>query len=69
MEKFYTIKEVAQMLQVTPAAIYKWMRQGRLKYVVVGDIRRIRESDLQAFMKPGNAEEGRGNRTPILAAA
>ncbi len=69
MEKFYTIKEIAQMLQVTPAAIYKWMRQGRLKYVQVGDVRRIKESDLQSFMKPGNPEEEKGNRKPLLVAA
>lgn len=50
-EVFYTIPEAAEKLKVTPQAIYKWMRQGRIKPVYVGSDRRITGSALRAFVE------------------
>jgi len=50
-EVYYTIPEVAKRLKVTPQAIYKWIREGRLAPVYVGSDRRITESAIIAFVR------------------
>ncbi len=80
MEKLYTIPEAAEYLGVTRQAVYKWMRQGRLRFVIVGADRRIPESALLAFVRPGGPSQAGGDlpgqgkidketRAPVLAAA
>lgn len=54
-ETFYTIPEAAKKLRVTRAALYKWMKSGRLTYVVVGSERRITGSAIAAFVKLGSS--------------
>ena len=56
-ERFYTIDQVAELFTVTRAAVYKWMKAGQLKYVLVGAHRRIPQSALSAFIKEGRPEE------------
>lgn len=60
-ETFYTVPEAAKKLRVTRAALYKWMKEGRLEYVVVGSERRITGAAITAFIKAGSdkgASEG-----------
>ena len=60
-EKFYTIKQVAEMLGVHRTTIYDWMNSGRLAFVQVGERRRIPKSALDTFIKAGTprkAESG-----------
>lgn len=52
-ETFYTIPEAAAKLRVTRAAIYKWMKQGRLAFVLVGSERRVTGSAIDAFVRSG----------------
>lgn len=59
-ETFYTVPEAAAKLRVTRAALYKWMKSGRLQFVVVGSERRITGSALAAFIRAGNTEVGGG---------
>jgi excisionase family DNA binding protein len=54
-ETFYTIPEAAAKLRVTRAALYKWMKQGRLGFVLVGSERRITSSTIDAFVKRGQS--------------
>lgn len=56
-ETFYTIPEAAKKLRVTRAALYKWMKQGRLKFVLVGSERRITGSAIDAFVKTGGIDK------------
>ena len=51
METLYTIREAARVLRVQRETVYRYMQSGALKYVIVGKVRRIRESDLQAFVR------------------
>lgn len=51
MERYYTINDAARILSVTRETLYRWMAAGRLRYVHAGNRRRIRESDIQAFIK------------------
>lgn len=53
-EEFYTVDEVAALLQVTRKAIYDWMREGRLSYVQIGPRRRrISKAALAQFLRAG----------------
>ena len=59
-EEYFTIEEVAERLKVTRGAVYKWMASGDLEYVIVGRHRRITGKALRAFVRPGRAEDVRG---------
>lgn len=56
-ERYYTIDQVAEAFSVTRAAVYKWMKSGQLKYVLVGAHRRIPQTALNAFIKEGKPED------------
>jgi excisionase family DNA binding protein len=76
-EEFYTVEEVAELLQVTRKAIYDWMREGRLSYIQIGPRRRrITKAALAQFLRAGQVgpidDKGtidEGIRMPGLAAA
>lgn len=60
-EIYYTIPEAAERLRVTPQAIQKWIRQGKLKAVYVGSDRRVTASAIVAFVQASTKErESRG---------
>jgi excisionase family DNA binding protein len=48
---FYTPDEVAELFKVTPQAVYKWIRTGRLKAAKLGGRAiRISKEHLNAFI-------------------
>jgi len=47
-----TPTQVAQELQVTRAAVYKWIAEGKLEALKAGKVTRIRRSALEKFLKP-----------------
>ena len=50
MEKLLSVKEAAEVLSCSEAAIRKWLYQRRLPAVKIGRLTRIRQSDLEGFM-------------------
>ena len=50
-EKFYTPAEIAERYRVQPRTVWEWIRTGKLRAVKVGNYYRIREADLEAFVK------------------
>ena len=50
MEKIYTVPQVAEYLQISRSKMYDWVRKGKIPYILIGRNKRIRESDLQAWM-------------------
>jgi excisionase family DNA binding protein len=50
-EKLYTPEGAAEVLMVNPETVRLWLRTGKLKGVKVGRLWRVRESDLEAFLK------------------
>jgi excisionase family DNA binding protein len=48
-----TVKEFADALSVTPAAIRKWLSQGRLQRVKLGRSVRLRRRDLNRLVAEG----------------
>jgi len=49
-ERFYTIKEVAELLKVSDGGVRKWLKTGKLKGIKLGRIWRIKNSDLDEFV-------------------
>lgn len=64
-ERYYTIDQVAERFGVTRAGVYKWMKSGQLRYVVVGAHRRITESAIRDFIKEGRPEDADDTETEI----
>jgi len=48
--KFYSLEQVAELLQVTYQMVYAMVRKGELPARRIGKLYRIMESDLQAFL-------------------
>lgn len=57
MERFLTLSEVRQVLGVSRATVWRWTTERGLKVVKVGSVARVRESDLQAFLKQHESTE------------
>jgi excisionase family DNA binding protein len=51
IEKFFTTEQVANILQVHPFTILKFIKEGKLKGVKLGRMYRIKESDVKAFLE------------------
>lgn len=60
---FYTVEEVASLLKVHPNTVRGWIRQGKLNAIKINTLTRIREADLEIFMKPfkGRASDKTGD--------
>lgn len=68
--RLLTVGEVADLFQVSPRTVFRWMAQGRLPAIRVGNITRVRPEDLEAFFeshrslqtrgRPGRRKEGKG---------
>lgn len=56
MEALYTVEQAAEILQVKPATVREWLRTKKLKGVLAGRFWRIKESDLQTFLREPNGE-------------
>ncbi|MEN6351212.1 MAG: helix-turn-helix domain-containing protein [Syntrophomonas sp.] len=50
-ERFYSPNEIAEHFNVKPNTVRKWITQGKLKAIKLGDIWRVSESDLKDFIK------------------
>lgn len=49
-EKFYTPKQVAEILQVHQYTVLKWIREGKLRALKFGRVYRTTESEINAFL-------------------
>lgn len=50
-EKFFTTEQVANILQVHPFTILKFIKVGKLKGLKLGRVYRIKESDVKDFIE------------------
>ena len=51
MEQYYTPQEIAQKLKINVRTIYKWIREGKLNAIKIGDLWRISEGELNRLLK------------------
>lgn len=49
-EKYYTIEQIAEMLQVVYMTVYRWIQDGKLECVKAGKQYRIKQSQLDKFL-------------------
>jgi len=54
MDNYYTPQQVAEKLQINIRTVYKWIREGKLKAIKVGDLWRISETELKRFVENGS---------------
>lgn len=53
-DPFMSINEIAAFLSVTRDMVYKMMDDGRLPYIYVGSVRRVRQSAVKACVAAGS---------------
>lgn len=51
IEQFLTTEQVANILQVHPFTILKFLKEGKLKGIKLGRVYRIKESDVHEFLE------------------
>lgn len=52
IEKNYTPKEVAELMQVSRQTVYNWVTAGRVKAFKIGNNLRITESEVKKLQSP-----------------
>lgn len=63
-DRYQTVKEVAERLEVAEATVRQWIKSGELRAIYIGKGWRVADADLEAFMiaretVPRNAACGR----------
>lgn len=56
-ERLLTPRETAERLAVSKGSVREWLRVGKLKGLKAGRLWRIREQDLEEFLKKGGEEK------------
>jgi len=56
-KKYYTAKEIANTLAVTPMTIYRMAKRGELKAIKVGKSIRFDADDVENFLKGASTEK------------
>jgi excisionase family DNA binding protein len=51
MEQLYTVEQAAEILQVAPKTVRRWLQSRQLRGVLAGRFWRIQETDLKAFLR------------------
>lgn len=49
----YTVTEVAGMLRISKATVFRALQVGKIKGIKIGNIWRVSEEELQRIMKEG----------------
>ncbi len=49
--EFYTVGQLADLLQLTPMTIYRMVRRGELACHAIGRIKRFRRGDVEDFLQ------------------
>jgi len=50
-KEFYTVKELAQLLSVTPMTIYRLVKRGELPVHNIGGSKRFSKADVKAYLE------------------
>ena len=50
-DRFFKLKDVQDLLSVSRTTLWRWQAEHGLKVVTIGGVTRIRESDLDSFLK------------------
>ncbi len=61
-ERLLTLVEVAHLLRVSKSKVYQERKAGRLRVIRFGRTVRVREGDVQKFIKAATEGRAEGNR-------
>ncbi|WP_257875834.1 helix-turn-helix domain-containing protein [Thermoanaerobacterium thermosaccharolyticum] len=50
LDEYFTVKEVSEKLKLNIMTIYKWINQGKIKAVKLGDTWRISETEINRIL-------------------
>ncbi len=65
-ERILTPEQVAQILQVHPFTVLKFIKQGKLKASKLGRVYRIRESELESFLDQTSGKVAKTPENPSI---
>lgn len=60
-EKLLTIGEIAEMCQISPRTVYRWLAEGWLRALRIGNMTRVRRQDLDEFFEANIGTVTKGN--------
>lgn len=58
LRKFVKVEAVAEMFDVKPKTVFKWVRDGKLRSTKAGGCTRFAPEDLEAFIEQGRSHNG-----------
>ena len=61
MDGLLSVKEAAQRLSCSEAMLRKWLHKRRIPFVKVGRLTRLRQSDIEAWLRLGLSTAGKDN--------
>jgi excisionase family DNA binding protein len=68
--EFYTVGQLADLLQLTPMTIYRMVRRGELACHAIGRIKRFRHDDVETFLESSREPATKAaRRSPLRAPA
>lgn len=50
MSKLYTIKEIAKIINATPASVYSYLMTKKINFYKIGKLTRIKEEDFLKYL-------------------
>jgi len=65
-EVYYNVEQIAQILNIHPKTVQRYIREGKLRAVKLGKSWRVTGHDLSMFVE--NADTGTGNNHAVAAA-
>ncbi len=63
-DRYLKLAEVQAMLGVSRSTVWRWTAENGLKVVRVGNVARIRESDLHAFLRRHETDGAKCEHSP-----
>lgn len=64
IENFLTTDQVANILQIHPFTVLKFIKEGKLKGIKLGRVYRIKESDVHEFLEERMTRKDKNNPSP-----
>ena len=58
--EFYTVAQLARLLQLTEMTIYRMVHRGELPCYSIGRVKRFRHGDVEAFLKSCRVPASKG---------
>lgn len=51
IDELLTVGEVADLLKLSPRTVFRWLSEGRIPAIRIGNVTRVRREDLDAFFQ------------------